>query len=93
MDKTLYVRGRGIGLILVTEINICYMNRMTGLQEIEIAVQKLPREKLAQFRRWFEEFDAQQWDAQFEKDVEAGKLDALADEAIEDLKEGRCTLL
>jgi hypothetical protein len=66
---------------------------MTILQEIEIAVQKLPREKLAQFRRWFEEFDAQQWDAQLEKDVEAGKLDALADEAIEDLKEGRCTLL
>ncbi len=66
---------------------------MTILQEIEIAVQKLPREKLAQFRRWFEEFDAQQWDAQLEKNVEAGKLDALADEAIEDLKKGRCTLL
>ena len=83
----------GCGLILVIEIKICYIDRMTTLQEIEIAVQKLPREKLAQFRRWFEEFDAQQWDAQLEKDVEAGKLDALADEAIEDLKERRCTLL
>jgi hypothetical protein len=69
------------------------MNGMIRLHEIELAVQKLPREKLAQFRRWFEEFDAKQWDAQFEKDVEAGKLDALADEAIEDLKKGRCTLL
>ena len=66
---------------------------MNNLQEIEIAVQKLPSDQLSQFRRWFEEFDAQQWDAQFEKDVEAGKLDALADEALKDLNEGRCTPL
>ena len=70
------------GLILVIEFKIRYVDGMTILREIEIAVQKLPREKLAQFRRWFEEFDAQQWDAQLEKDVEAGKLDALANDAI-----------
>ena len=30
------------------------------------------------------------WDKQFEQDVAAGRLDGLADEAIRDLREGRC---
>ena len=39
------------------------------------------------------EFDAAVWDKQFEEDVAAGHLDALAgDQAIrdDDLREGRC---
>ena len=34
---------------------------------------------------------AENWDKQFEKDVQAGRLDSLASEALEDLREGRCT--
>lgn len=37
------------------------------------------------------DFDADAWDKQFEEDVNAGRLDVLADEAIRDLSEGRCT--
>jgi len=63
---------------------------MSKVEEIEDAVQKLDATDLAAFRSWFAEFDAAQWDRQFEEDVLAGKLDALADEAIADLRAGRC---
>jgi hypothetical protein len=59
--------------------------------EIERAVAQLPPEELARFRAWFAEFDAAAWDRQFEQDAAAGRLDALADEALSDLREGRCT--
>ena len=48
-------------------------------------------EELARFRAWFAEFDAVQWDRQFERDVTAGRLDDLAKEVISDLRQGRCT--
>ena len=64
---------------------------MNSVSEIEGAVKKLSRDELAAFRDWFQEFDAEAWDKQFEADVAAGRLDALADEALRDLREGRCT--
>jgi hypothetical protein len=39
------------------------------LSEIEDAIQRLSPEELRAFRRWFAEYDAQQWDAEFERDV------------------------
>ena len=64
---------------------------MNLVSEIEIAVKKLSRDELSAFRDWFQEFDAEAWDKQFETDVAAGRLDALAEEALLDLREGRCT--
>jgi hypothetical protein len=64
---------------------------MSTIAGIEQAVRQLPAEDLAAFRAWFAEFDADIWDRQFEADVAAGRLDALAEEAIEDLRQGRCT--
>jgi hypothetical protein len=64
---------------------------MSTVQEIEHAVRQLSPEDLAVFRAWFAEFDAAVWDRQFEEDVATGRLDALADEALRDLREGRCT--
>jgi len=64
---------------------------MSTVQEIESAIRKLPREELGKFRAWFARFDAEAWDKQFEEDVAAGRLDALAEEALKDLREGRCT--
>jgi hypothetical protein len=64
---------------------------MNLVSEIEVAVKKLSRDELSAFRDWFQEFDAEAWDKQFEADVAAGRLDALADEALRDLREGRCT--
>ncbi len=64
---------------------------MNTIQEIEDAIRNLADEELATLRAWFAEFDATAWDRQFEQDVAAGRLDALADEALTDLREGRCT--
>lgn len=64
---------------------------MSSVQEIQEAVSQLPNEDLAAFRVWFAEFDAALWDRQFEADVSAGRLDQLAEEALQDLREGRCT--
>ncbi|MEB3188817.1 MAG: hypothetical protein VKL42_00545 [Snowella sp.] len=64
---------------------------MNTLQEAEQFISQLAPEDLASFRRWFAEFDAEQWDRQFEEDVAAGKLDGLAQKALQHLQEGRCT--
>lgn len=66
---------------------------MSTVVQIEDAVQKLSRSELTVFREWFLGFDAAAWDKQFEEDVAASRLDALADEAIRDRREGRCTNL
>jgi hypothetical protein len=62
---------------------------MSNLQEIERAVSQLTKEELAAFRVWFAEFDAEIWDRQFEEDVAAGRLDGLAKQALQYLREGR----
>lgn len=64
---------------------------VSTVREIEEAVLKLSPADLADFRLWFAEFDAAEWDRRIEEDVTAGRLDALADEALADLREGRCT--
>jgi hypothetical protein len=46
----------------------------------------LPR---ARFRAWFEVFDAERFDAAIERDAHAGKLDALAEEALAAHRAGR----
>lgn len=62
---------------------------MTTVQSIEQAVAKLPPKDLAEFRRWFAQFDAVAWDAQIEADAAAGKLDTLAKEALEEHAAGK----
>ena len=77
-------------LALALKSELVYSPDMSSVHEIETAVSKLSRRELLAFREWFSEFDAAAWDKQFEKDVAAGHLDALADEAVRDLHEGRC---
>lgn len=62
---------------------------MSKVENLERQIQQLTPEELAEFRRWFAEFDARLWDQQFAADVEAGKLDALADEALRGHAAGR----
>jgi hypothetical protein len=63
---------------------------MSNVTEIEQAIQKLPATEFAKFRQWFAEVDADRWDREFEEDVSAGRLDTLSQEAIDDLRAGRC---
>jgi hypothetical protein len=64
---------------------------MTTVQAIEAAVEQLAPEQRAEFRAWFEAFDANEWDLQMEQDLQSGRLDWLAEEALGDLAAGRCT--
>jgi hypothetical protein len=66
---------------------------MTTIEEIEQALRRLSPEDLAAFRAWFAQFDAEAWDRQLENDVAAGRLDTLADEALQDFRNGRCSEL
>jgi hypothetical protein len=66
---------------------------MSSITEIEDAVLKLPKDQLEAFREWFLRLDAERWDRQFEEDARAGRLDAMAEEALRDLREGRCKKL
>ena len=61
---------------------------MTTIVEIEKEISKLSPTRLAEFRAWFEEFDAAVWDKQFEEDAKSGKLDAIAQKSISDFRKG-----
>jgi hypothetical protein len=54
------------------------------VERIEQEVQALSPDELLQFRTWFLEFDWVEWDRQVERDVQAGKLDNLAEKALRD---------
>ncbi len=57
------------------------------IEDIEKAVAK--PDQFAEFRAWFVQFDAARFDRKIERDVKAGKLDRLADAAIDDFRKGR----
>jgi len=62
---------------------------MTTLEDIEKAVARLVPEQLAEFRAWFEGFDAAKFDAEIERDSRKGKLDSFAEQAVRDFRKGR----
>ena len=61
--------------------------------ELEQAISKLPEEELSRFAAWFEEFMADEWDKQIERDAAAGKFDKMNAKADADFEAGRCTPL
>ena len=60
-----------------------------AVKDIQEAVAQLSADDLVSFRSRFEDSDAKIWDEQFEDDVNAGRLDALADRALADFRAGR----
>jgi hypothetical protein len=60
-----------------------------SIEDLEKAIASLPPDQYAQFRAWFEAFEVDRFDRKIERDVQAGKLDRLADQAIDDLRKGR----
>jgi hypothetical protein len=62
---------------------------MSRVEQIESQVRELSSEELRAFRDWFTEYDAELWDAQFERDVKTGKLDQLAERALHDHNAGK----
>jgi hypothetical protein len=66
---------------------------MSKVESLEKQIQQLSSAELAEFRRWFAEFDAHLWDRQLEADVKAGKLDSLAEKALRAHAAGESTKL
>ena len=68
---------------------------MSTLEQIESAILTLPTQEFQRLREWLLEldqqhWDQQHWDQQLEQDVNDGKLDALAAEAIAEFEAGEC---
>lgn len=64
---------------------------MTNVDEIKEAITQLSSDEVVDLRRWFDELDNAEWDRQIEDDVAAGKLDALAEEALAAVQNGQAT--
>lgn len=61
---------------------------MSTVQEIENAIQQLSEEDFRNFRSWFEQFEAKEWDQKIANDINTGKLDYLKNEALSELDDG-----
>jgi len=62
---------------------------MSTISEIKEAIEILPEEDYIQLRQWFSEKDWEKWDRQILSDSEAGKLDFLIKEALEEKSKGK----
>jgi hypothetical protein len=71
----------------------CRHELMRKVEKIEQDVQALSPDELAEFRAWFLEHDWAAWDRQLERDVQNGRLDALAEKALRDHAAGKTTRL
>ena len=64
---------------------------MSRIQRLEQEIKELTPRELAAFRRWFQEYDAAEWDKQICEDALAGRFDKLAEKALADHQAGRTT--
>ncbi len=58
------------------------------MQEIEQAITELAPNELTRLREWFDEYYAQVWDEQIERDAASGRLDKLIAEVDEEYNAG-----
>ncbi len=63
--------------------------QMSKVIELEKAIESLDEAEYIQLRRWFSERDWDKWDRQIETDSDAGKLDFLVREALEEKRKGK----
>ena len=62
---------------------------MSTVQEIETAIQKLKPQEIHEVADWLQELREGFWDQQIDADAQAGRLDSLAEKALEDYRAGR----
>jgi hypothetical protein len=62
---------------------------MIKIQEIQKAIESLPRDEYVRLREWFLERDWAEWDKQIERDSDAGKLNFLIQEAMQEKAKGK----
>lgn len=64
---------------------------MSTVDEIKQAVSKLPLEQRAEFAKWFNNWEDDDWDRQMQGDARNGRLDSLLAEVDGDIEAGRVT--
>ncbi len=64
---------------------------MTTVSELQDAILGLSEADYSELRRWLLDQDWDRWEREFDEDVRAGKLDALAAEALEAKARGELT--
>ena len=62
---------------------------MTMVMKIEEEIKSLPKSEFSKLKEWFLEYDSKMWDKEILRDSQMGKLDNLAQQAIEDYKNSR----
>jgi len=62
---------------------------MTRLEKLEREAQRLTRDEMVAFRAWFREYDSDAWNRRIEEEIQTGKLDSLAEEAVAAYRTGR----
>ena len=55
---------------------------MTNVTELQEAILGLSEAEYTELRRWLQDQDWELWEREFDDDVRAGKLDALAADAL-----------
>jgi hypothetical protein len=58
------------------------------ITELKQAIKKLSIQDLSRFRAWFDEFCAELWDKQIERDAKSGRLDQFLAKATEEHNAG-----
>jgi hypothetical protein len=59
-----------------------------SVQAIEAAIVRLSADDLAELMAWLREHATRVWDEQIDRDLQAGRLDALLDEVDKDCEAG-----
>lgn len=60
-----------------------------NIKEIENAITQLSTEDVAELSVWFADYHAKVWDKQIERDLDAGRLDALLEEVDTEYEAGK----
>jgi hypothetical protein len=60
-----------------------------SVAEIEAAIKGLPKDELALFNQWYQEFLEEAWDEQIRQDVSSGKLNFLLEEVQREREAGK----
>ena len=66
---------------------------MTSVAEIKQAILDLTEAEYAELIRWMTDRNWEQWEREFDEDVVAGRLDALASEALDAKAKGELQAL
>ena len=64
---------------------------MSAIEEIEAAIERLPRDQFFRLLTWLRGRFEDEWDREIEADVKAGKLDQFAREALAEYRAGQTT--